>query len=107
MIRPAILLRTGNEPELDPAFEVSLDNLQRVVGGHVDFAGVDPLIVRQLENRLGVDLGDRRYLRLVVHDEGLLHHLPENPVATLVHYGMTPRGIPYPVVGDCVLVEVD
>lgn len=123
VMRRAVVLRVGaREPELLDSFDTSLANLQKLVGGYVEYVRPHPLAFAQL-------LADRIYplepelglhWRLVVNEEGKLRGLKHNALATFV-YAHTPDGwingtartagyVGHSagiIVGDAVLIEVD
>ncbi len=100
--RPALIIPSTGAIRFDPQLDVSLESLQRLVGGTIECITLSDKAKRAVEHAFKVKLGRRPCL--VCHDEGLLLQLPPNPVASVV-YSMCCREEAV-VFGNCVITDV-
>jgi hypothetical protein len=100
--RPALIIPTTGAVRFDPQMDVSLDALQRLVGGTIECITLSDKVRRAVEHAFKVDLGVRP--ALVCNDEGLLLRLPVNSVASVV-YTMLCRE-EAAIFGDCLICDV-
>jgi hypothetical protein len=79
---PAIELRVGEWPRLNPEFPSSLEAFQEFVGGNIDCITLPPAFIAVLERVYGIKFGPRTCI--CVNDEFLMNGSEPNLWATSI-----------------------
>lgn len=96
----ALILRASGVLTLEHGYPVDdLARLQQQVGGYIEAIRLDGEMLARAEQLAGDKLGELGRVFLVVNEEGKLHGLPSNLLATLV-YGLEA------IVGDALVCEL-
>ena len=107
--RDALVLRANGNVEVKKGWQFDHQEAYKLCGADtLDFVRVAPEnpLVRVLEDQHGVQLRTRSpnyTLMLLVDDMGLYKQREANALGTALYASMSP----IPIVGDCILVEVD